>query len=45
MNYYTMWTGSYEFKSEIKEILQAFKAQVEFILNKIEETDKKIDAQ
>lgn len=41
-NYYTMWAGAYEFKSELKEILKAFKEQVEFILKKIEETDRKL---
>ena len=43
MNYYTMWTGAYEFKTEIRQILESFKAQIEFILNKINETDRKID--
>jgi len=38
-----MWTGAYEFKSELKDLLKAFKEQLEFILNKIEETDKKLD--
>jgi hypothetical protein len=42
MNHYSMWTGSYEFKSDLKQILLSFKNQIEFILNKINETDKKI---
>lgn len=42
MNHSTMWTGSYEFKSEIKELLEAFRNEVEAILKKIEETDKAI---
>ena len=42
MNYYTMWSGAYEFKSDLKQILESFKAHIDFILNKINETDKKI---
>lgn len=42
MNYYTMWSGAYEFKSDLKQILESFKTQIEFILNKINETDKNI---
>jgi len=42
MQYYTPWAGAYEFKSELKEILQSWKKQIEFIINKINETDKKI---
>jgi hypothetical protein len=42
MHYYTPWAGAYEFKSELKEILQSWKKQIEFIINKINETDKKI---
>jgi hypothetical protein len=42
MNYYTVWAGAYEFKSDLKQILESFKSQIEFILNKINETDKKL---
>jgi hypothetical protein len=37
-----MWSGAYEFKSDLKQILESFKTQIEFILNKINETDKNI---
>jgi len=43
MHYYSPWAGAYEFKTEIKEILQMFKGQIEFLINKINETDHKID--
>ena len=42
MNNYTMWVGAYEFKTELKEILESFKAQIEFIITKINETDRKL---
>jgi len=42
MYHYTQWAGAYEFKSELKGILESFKKQIEFIINKINETDRKI---
>lgn len=42
MHYYTPWAGAYEFKSELKAILQSIKSQIEFLINKINETDRKI---
>lgn len=42
MQHYTFWTGAYEFKSELREILQSIKNQIDFIINKINETDRKI---
>ena len=41
MQQYTFWTGAYEFKSELKTILESVKTQIEFIINKINEADKK----
>ena len=37
------WAGTYSFKPEIKLFLEAFKKQVEEILNKIEQMDKAIE--
>lgn len=42
MNYHTTWTGAYEFKTEIKTLLESFRDYVESVLKKIEETDKMI---
>ncbi len=43
MYYYnSVWPGAYSFKSEIKLFTQWFKNQLEIILNKIEETEKKL---
>jgi len=42
MHHYTLWPGAYEFKTELRQILMSFKNQIEFIINKINETDKKI---
>ena len=39
---YSFWPGAYSFKSEIKLFTQWFKNQLEIILNKIEETEKKL---
>lgn len=42
MKYYTsVLPGFYEFRSEIKELLKAFKNQIDNLLKKIEEVDKK----
>ncbi len=41
MQQYTSWTGVYEFKSELRTILQSVKNQIEFIIHKINEADKK----
>lgn len=41
--YNTMWTGTYEFKSELKTLLKAFEEYVQSIIVKIEDAEKLID--
>jgi len=41
MHQYTLWTGAYEFKSQLRPILESVKQQIDFIINKINEADKK----
>ena len=38
------WPGAYSFKSEIKMFVQWFKGQVDCLLKKIEDTDRKVSA-
>ena len=40
MQYYSAWPGAYDFKSEIKTLLGAFKEYVETVLKKIEDAEK-----
>ncbi len=42
MQKYTCWTGTYEFKSGLMQILLAVKEQIEFLIFKINETDSKV---
>ncbi len=42
MYYNPVWPGAYSFKNEIKLFTQWFKTQIDIILNKIEETEKKL---
>lgn len=42
MYYNSVWPGAYSFKSEIKLFTEWFKNQLEIILNKIEETEKRL---
>lgn len=44
MNYgTTTWTGTYEFKSEIKVLLESCRGYIESVLKKIEETESFIE--
>ncbi len=40
--YYSVWPGAYSFKNEIKLFTEWFQKQIESILQKIEETEKKL---
>lgn len=40
--YYNVWPGAYSFKAEIKLFIEWFRNQLDIILNKIEETEKKL---
>jgi len=42
MEKYTCWTGTYEFKSDLMQILLTIKEHIEFLICKINETDKKV---
>ncbi len=42
MYYYNVWPGAYSFKNEIKLFTAWFKNQMDIILKKIEETEKKL---
>ncbi len=42
MYYNSFWPGAYSFKNEIKLFTQWFKIQLDLILKKIEETEKKL---
>lgn len=42
MQNYTSWTGTYEFKSELKQLLLYVKEQIDLLIEKVNETDKKI---
>ena len=43
MYYNSVWPGAYSFKSEIKLFIQWFKTQLDIIMKKIEETEKRLN--
>ncbi len=40
MQYYSVWPGAYNFKTEIKTLLSVFKDYVETVLKKIEDAER-----
>ena len=42
MYYNSIWPGAYSFKQEIKLFIEWFKDQIDIILYKIEETERKL---
>ena len=43
MKTYFLWPGAYDFKQEISLFLQYFKEQIDLLLFKIQETERKLN--
>ncbi len=43
MHSYTIWPGAYSFKNEVGLFLEYFKEKLNFLIRKIEETEKAIE--